>query len=298
MTGNNLTYRVTGRYMNGSNIVAYHLVGEDGSQIVATKERAIYMIGRGKIENMRIQASGDNIILRGKGINLNTLPIFDVNKSNFRGNQASQAVASNNVAPKKESAVNKMGQLEIKKRIMYKTNCLGYVVSDMSGKELKLSRKRVVELASQRLISNAIAQKYCPAGTNNVTVIIRGVGCDISKLPIVQVDEKGNVVEQVDYMRAVRMKRGGIIYDTTSNTKIVFRPGDYIICGNNAVLRALNFEEATKIIKVVHDRDTAICDKHLDNLKNYPIEMFGSSAQCVNPEQVKRWPIIKIEKTA
>ena len=284
--------------MNGSNITAYHLVGEDGSQIVATKERAIYMIGRGKIENMRIQASGDNIILRGKGINLNTLPVFDVNKSNFRNNQASQAVASNNVAPKKESTVNKMGQLEIKKRIMYKTTCLGYVVSDMSGKELKLSRKRVVELASQRLISNAIAQKYCPTGTNDVTVIIRGVGCDISKLPIVQVDENGNVIEQVDYMRAVRMKRGGIIYDTNKNTKIVFRPGDYIICGSNAVLRALNFDEANKIIKVVHDKDTAICDKYLDNLKNYPIEMFGSSAQCINPEQVKRWPIIKIEKTA
>ena len=307
MAGSNLTYRVTGRYMSGSNIASYHLVGEDGSQIVATKERVIYMIGQGKIENMRLQVNGDNIILRGKGVNLNNLPVYDVSKESLRDNSASQSVASHGVAPKKDSNVNKMGQLEITKRIMYKTNCLGYIVLDGAGRELKLSRKRVIELASQRLISNAIAQKYTPQGSDKSTVIIRGVGCDMNQLPIVQVDEDGNIIEakeqavakpQTVIMRAIKMKRGGIIYDNKNNKKIVFRPGDFILCGSKATLRSISSEAASKMLKVKHDADKAICDDSLDNLENFPVEMFGSKPQCIQPNQVKRWPIVEVSRSA
>lgn len=303
MANMNLTYRVTGRYMTGSTVTAYHLVGEDGSQIVATKERLIYMIGKGQIENMRLQVNGGEMILRGKGINLNNLPIFDMNKGNFRNNQASKVAAATNVNPKKNSGINPMGQLKITKRIMYKTNCLGYMVVDLSGQEKKFSRKRVVELATQRLISNAVVQKYTPKGSTECQIILRGVGCDISSLPIVTVDQNGNLIDPAQiakeksvYMRAVRMKRGGIIYDKKENIKITFEPGDYILCGINGVLRPIKSEAAKNTFSITGDSTSAVCDEYLSNLAQYPVELFGGPTQSLNAEQVKRWPIVKVNR--
>lgn len=303
MASVNLTYRVTGRYMTGPTVTAYHLVGDDGSQVVASKDRIIYMIGKGLVENMRVQASSEGIILRGKGINLNTLPIFDTAKGNFRNNQASQVAASTNVAPKKNSSVSPMGQLRITKRIMYKTNCLGYIVVDLSGAEKKLSRKKVVELAAERLISNAVVQKYTPKGETDYQLILRGVGCDISSLPIIPVDQNGNIIdpsslskEEYLYMRAVRMKRGGIIYDNKKNNRLPFESGDYLVCGINGILRTIKSVDANARITLDNSIKSAVCDDCLDNLANYPVEIFGSSARVLNPDQVKKWPIVKVKK--
>lgn len=303
MANANITYRVTGRYMTGSTVTAYHLVGEDGRQFVASKERIIFLIGKGAVENMRIQTNGDDMILRGKGINLNNLPVYDINKNNFRGNQASQTAAATNVAPKKNSGVNPMGQFKLTKRIMYKTNCLGYIVTDLSGQEKKFSRKRVVELATQRLLSNAIVQRYTPKGATESQLILRGVGCDISTLPTVAVDQYGKIIDteennnkQEVYMRAVRMKRGGIVHDSKKNKRIAFEPGDYILCGINGTLRPIKQLEAKDIFTLSGDTTEAVCDDYLENLTNYPIELFGSPAQMLNPNQVKRWPIVKVSK--
>lgn len=305
MANMNLTYRVTGRYMTGSTVVAYHLVGSDGSQVVANKDRAIYMIGRGQIENMRIQVNGEDILVRGKGINLNNLPVFDTNKNGFRSNTASQETEATRVNPKKNSGINPMGQLKLTKRIMYQQNCLGYIVEDRSGHEMKLNRKRVVELATEKLICNAVIQKYTPAGTNESKIILRGIGgCEIDKLPIVRVDANGNIIdnekiakEQYVYMRATRMKRGGIIYDKNKNAKMAFEPGDYIVCGINGVLRPIKSADATNIIEIDRESSTAVCDEFLNNLENYPVESFGYAPQIIQPERVKNWPIVKVKRT-
>lgn len=299
----NLTYRVTGRYMTGSTVTGYHLVGEDGSQVVANKERIIYMIGRGQIENMRLQISGSETILRGKGINLNNLPIYDMNKNDFRGNQASQNAASTNVVPKNNSGINPMGQLKIVKRIMYKTNCLGYIVVDHSGNERKLSRRKVIELAIQRLISNAVVQNYTPKDSSETQLILRGIGCDISKLPQVTVDQNGNIIDQANiekknfaYMRAARTKNGGILHDRKDGKKIPFEKGDYIICGVDSKLRTIKSADASKNFTVTNESNTAICDNSLDNLAYYQVEIFGKAPQSFNADQVKRWPIIKVTR--
>lgn len=302
MANMNLTYRVTGRYMTGSAVTGYHLVGADGSQVIANKERLIYMIGRGQVENMRLQTNGDDVILRGKGVNLNKLPVFDVSKGEFRGNSASQNAASTHVAPKKNSGINPMGQLTLIKRIMYKTNCSGYVVTDMSGVEKKLSRAKVVELAKQRLISNAIVQRYTPKGSNETQLILRGVGCDISNLPVVTIDQNGNIIDNEDnskrsqsvYMRAVKMKRAGILYDNKKNRKATFSSGDYIVCGPNGNLIYMKEIDAQKVMTVVNDNVTAVCDGYLDNLDKYPVELFGCEAKQLTPDQVKRWPIVRV----
>lgn len=301
MSNMNITYRVTGRYMNGSTVDAYHLVGEDGSQIKANKDYAIYLIGRGQIENMRIQSNDGSLIIRGKGTNLNSLPVFDTNNQNFRTNRASQEAASSNVTPKKNSNINAMGQLTITKRIMYKTSCLGYIVTDRSGKSQKLKRQRVIELARDRLISNAIVQRSVVKGSTESRLILRGVGCDINSLPIVTVDQHGKLIDPSElvkqeelYMRAVRMKRGGVIHDTINNKTIPFESGDYILCGINGTIRPIKSSKAKDVFVMDRTETSAICDEFLNNLERYPVELFGGTTQTLKDTQVRRWPIVRV----
>ena len=127
MAGVAITYRVVGRYMRGKETTGYHFIGSDDSSVQLNKERTIYMIGKGLIENMRIQTDGDEIVIRGKGINLLSLPVYDESKQDFRNNSASQLVANSNVQPKNTSINNNMAQYTIIKRIMSKNNCIGLV---------------------------------------------------------------------------------------------------------------------------------------------------------------------------
>ena len=292
-------YRVVGRYMDGSSVEGYHLVGTDGSQVKATKERIIYMIGKGLVENMRVQASSDEMILRGKGVNLNNLPIYDVNKDAFRGDRNSQEVANTAVRPKTNSDINAMGQLELVKRIMFKTRCLGYMVVDRLGNESRLSREKVIDLGIQKLLSNATVQKYTPPGATEATLILRGVGTDLNKLPALIVDEHGKIIDpnKIDSnvtMRVIKMKRGGIIYDNQKNVKITFNPGDYIICGLNGVIRSMAETDFNGKFKMTVDATRATSDLGLSNLDKYPIELFGAEKQNLKPEQVLRWQIATV----
>lgn len=291
-------YRVVGRYMTGSAVVGYHLVGSDGSQVKASKERVIYMIGKGLVENMRVQSLDTEIILRGKGVNLNTLPIYDLNKDAFRDGVKSQEVANTNVKPKRDSGVNPMGQMEIIKRIMYKTNCLGYILKDRSGKEMKLSRDKIIDLGVQRLLSNATVQKYTDNNTGETKLILRGVGCDLTELPSLIVDETGKIIDinkttDEIRMRIVRMKRGGIVYDKGKDKRLTFEAGDYLICGKNAVVRPIKHVDLISKFEIINGENSAVCDNNLVNLENYPIELFGNKVQMLTPQQVINWQVVR-----
>lgn len=305
MAGMNITYRVTGRYMSGSSVEAYHLVGEDGTQTVANRDRVLFLIGHGQIENMKIQFSDGEAIIRGRGVNLNTLPIFDLGKREFRGNPASQVATNTAVNPRVANNGAAMGQYTITKRIMYKNNCIGYVVRDMSGAEKRIRRAKAIELAHSRLLSNAVVNRFTPAGGGEPQIILRGVqGTNLNELPVIAVDQNGNVIDPTEvakqkivYMRAAKMSRGGIIYDKRNNRKLGFSSGDYILCGVNGALRAIKSTDATGIFTIAKDTSAAVCDEFLQNLANYPIELFGGSITTLTGDQVKRWPIVKVTRS-
>jgi hypothetical protein len=278
---NTVMYRVVGRYMNGSNVTGYHLIGSDGSQVKVTKEHIVYLIGKGVIENMRVQANGNKLILRGRGVNLNELPIYDEKKEEFRGNNRGKVVS--------------MGEMELTKRIMYKNKCLGYMVRDVSGKEWKLSREKVIDLALKKLIKNVTVQKYNDSTLGKVRLILRGVGCDLSKLPILIVDPTGKIIDPSKdkdmTMRAVRLKRGGILYDKTNNIKIPFEAGDYIVCSIDG-MRVVKANDMDKNYKVETGYTMAACDNYLDKLNNYYIEIFGSEPKPIPSSVVLKWSIV------
>lgn len=294
-----VAYRVVGRYMEGSAVCGYHLVGSDGSQVKATKDRTIYMIGKGLVENMRVQSSENEMIIRGKGVNLTTLPVYDLGKGEFRNNKQYEDIANTTVKPKKGMSANSMGQLEITKRIMYKNKCLGYMIKDRTGKEVKVSRDKVIELGLERLISNATVQKFTNKETNQTKLILRGAGCELNSLPVLIVDNNGKIVDpnKVDSntsFRAVKMKKAGILYNKLGGEKEIFEVGDYLVCGNNSKVTVIKNEAAVRAIGNDFESESAICDVSLENLEYYPIEVFGANVQNILPNQVLAWQIVKV----
>lgn len=288
MAYNNITYRVVGRYMDGKEISAYHFIGSNNESFIFNKENTIYMIGKGLIENMRISTCKGEVIIRGKGINLNKLPVYDESKNQYRNIEEQQG----------KNTDNKMAKLTIVKRIMCKTNCVGYVVKDVSGAERKLKREDVIKLVSERRISNAKLNRTIDPNTGLPTFALRGDGCALKKLPILILDESGRIIDPLInknevVIRAVRMKTGGMIKIPSAGMVKRFSAGDFIIVNASGELDMIPGEKF--ISNYVYDREhrQATCDYYLYRLEDYTIELYGSPEIRLTPEKVKVWAMAK-----
>ena len=312
MANSKLTFNVTGRYMDGTKVIGYQLVGSDGSQLQVNNERIIFMIGRGEVANMRIQYSNGNVVPRGKGVNLLKLPAFDVNKNDFRNNKT----ASGN-------STGAMGQQEIVARIMRGKRVEGYVLRDYSGAEKKLPRNKVIELASNKIISNATVSKYNPYRGMTLEQAkqaprfkqeewdyiqkfgyitrLNGVGVQLDTLPVLIILDDGQIVDPKDVtyynkmtMRAFRTPRGGTIY--CDNKHMTFRQGDWIVVKPDGCLTAVGAQEFGQKCKFVRGQNKATCDEFLGNLDKFDIELFGTRKQKLQPNAVKGWNIVQMVK--
>lgn len=301
MVNPNVIYRVTGRYMDGQKIIGYHLVGEDGSQAQETRDRVIWLIGKGIISNMRVQIGAEGeAILRGKGINLNNLPVYDPGKDKYRNTESSQQVANSSVSVKKSSVADAspMGQYTITHRIMLKNKCLGYQLIDYSGAVTRKKREDVIKLAIQKLISNAVVQRYTRQETNTPELILRGVNCELSKLPILVVGDNGKIVDPTKNkesftVRSAYMKHSGVVHDTINNTKIPFKAGDFIICEANGAIIIKDRLSVEQYYKKDTESAQAFCDDYLDVASNCYIELFGSKPIKLTQAMIKSWIILK-----
>lgn len=301
MINPNITYEVNGRYMDGQKVIGYHLVGKDGSESQENKDRVIWLIGKGIITNMRIQTGNDGeVIIRGKGVNLNNLPVYDPVKDRYRSNGVVQH-GINYAVPTKKAPVKNIditGQYTITHRIMYKNNCIGYQLVDYKGKATRKQRDDVKKLAIQKLISNATVNRYTKQETGKTELILRGVNCELNKLPILVVDSNGKIVDPTQNkskftVRIAYMKRSGIIRDTVRNKETRFKAGDVIVCEASGDINIMDSITAKK----TYTRDTesahAFCDDYLEIASNCYIEVFGDKPIQLNARTINGWAIMK-----
>lgn len=297
MTNTNMEYRVTGRYMDGQKVVAYHLVGEDGSQAQESKDRVIWLIEKGLVSNMRIQTgTNGEVIIRGKGINLNKLPVFDQTKQQFRSDNISQEVANSKVNVSATN-VNKMGQYTITRRIMKKNSCLGYELRDYSGHICRKTRDDVIQLAIQKLISNATAHKVIIKSTNRTEIILRGIGVELRSLPYLIVGDNGTLINPNNKnnitVRALRVSDSGVLKNTLSGDIVTFIKSNYIICLPNGNVEVLSEDEVNNKYTVLkEDWASATCDYYIKD-ELFSIEIFGEPIVKITQQLVQDWTIMK-----
>ncbi|MBR1454161.1 MAG: hypothetical protein IJ593_05910 [Lachnospiraceae bacterium] len=177
MASNRIMYQVVGRYMNGPEVVGYHLQSiETGKSRRYTKEQFAFLVGRGQVTNCDGQINEDKMLFRGVGISLNDLPVVRedgtvVRTDNIgnirRGTTAEQAIT----------------QFTVIKSIVSGTKVIGYVVRNAGGGTKNISRDDTFKLAKLGRIGNMRCQEY------NGKVILRGVNTDLNALPKVQASE-------------------------------------------------------------------------------------------------------------
>lgn len=169
-------YQIVGRYMDGKEVTGYHLQSIDtGKSGKYTKEQVCFLVGRDQVTNCTAQLYQDKVLLRGKGMSLEDLPVqYESGESRNmeqlgrikRGTTQTQA----------------MEQFLIVGALKSGRNTVGYVIQNAGGGIKKIRRNQAIELAQAGRLGNARAQNY------NGQVLLRGIGCNLDELPVEIID--------------------------------------------------------------------------------------------------------------
>lgn len=165
-------YQIVGRYMNGKEVVAYHLQDlEKMTDGRYTREQVCYLVGKNQVSNCTGQLYKDKVILRGVGMSLENLPVHQ--------ESTGEVSRTDNIGKvrKGSTAQDVMTQFMIVGAITQGKNTIGYVISNAAGETRDVPREQVLELASAGRIGNARVQNY------QGKVLLRGVNCNLSQLP-------------------------------------------------------------------------------------------------------------------
>lgn len=165
------SYNVVARYMDGNKVTGYHLKSTDGLKHGRyTREQLCYLVGRNQVENCVGKVHKDTVVLSGKNMKLTELPVYNGDDS-----------ISDNENGSSDSNDNK-GVLVA---ALVATNVVvGYIVKK-DNKELKISREKVLSLASEGRISNAKTQNY------KGKLLLRGNGINLRDLPRIDINADG-----------------------------------------------------------------------------------------------------------
>jgi hypothetical protein len=147
-------YIVTGKYMKGTQVTEYRFKEvSTGKQVKFDTTLTAYMLGQGRIENMQASKNGATLDIRGKGIDLRSLPVVDDKKydsgvllsAELRAQQAKEKVNEHKdtlqiIGTAVDGSTKKV---------------VGFVVRVLkSGVELEMTRQRSVEAAANGLFTN------------------------------------------------------------------------------------------------------------------------------------------------
>lgn len=171
MGAKRVEYQIVGRYMDGSEVTGYHLQSlETGKEGRYDREAIAYLVGRGQITNCEGQIYKDKLLLRGKGMSLNDLPVVN-EKGDLRNADGLGRVKRGTAAGKAITQCNLVGS------IINGRNVVGYVLQNSGGGQKPFKREEVLAMAKAGHIGNARVQQY------QGNMILKGVNCELRSLP-------------------------------------------------------------------------------------------------------------------
>lgn len=175
-----IEYQIVGRYMSGKEVTGYHLQSiETGKSGKYTRDQVAFLVGRDQITNCTAQLYQDKVLLRGKGMSLEDLPVQYEDGDTRNTEQLGRI-------KKGTSTSQAMEQFLIVGTIKSGRNTVGYVLQNAGCGIKKFKRQQVIELAQQGKIGNARVQMY------QGKPLLRGIDCNLDELP----SENINVAEK------------------------------------------------------------------------------------------------------
>ncbi len=210
-------YQIVGRYMDGKEVTAYHLQSiETGKAGRYSREQVAYLVGREQITNCVGQIYQDKLLLRGKGMSLEDLPIQQ---------EGGELKRTDNIGKVRRgtSASDAMEQFLIVGTIKSGRNTVGYVIQNAGCGIKRLKRQQVIELAKAGKIGNARVQTY------QGKELLRGVRCNLDELPSQDIEGTDQSNQQANDQIIVKHKEMlGIISKLINNL-----PGEVILKRNS-----------------------------------------------------------------
>ena len=256
MANMNINYIVTGRYMDGNKVIGYHLVGDDGTEIRESRERIIRLISKGLVKNMRLQdGPKGTLIIRGKGVNLNELPVYDPNKNKLRNIQ------------NKVNIQNNIRKYVIKSKIYSLNNKLiGYVIQDTDYGDNKIIKAQaIIGMINRGIITNATIHIINGKSVVRITTDVEILYSKDGKI----LNNKQNLT-----VRVLKVEKPAILRDTSTKASKQLNAGEFIVLDINGSLRILSGEQ---IKQEFNNSNISIANSDLskNKVKNIEIEFLG-----------------------
>ena len=162
-------YKVIGRCLNGVKVLKYVLMNTSTNSInIVSKEQMEHLVINKRVVNCIGQYYCGKIIIKGIDCKLNQLPNYTLDGKLIDKKSSDKAKLEPN--------------LYIKSRMVKGRKTIGYVVG-LVGQDIeyKVEKNKVIHLARQGKVYNARVQKL------NDKSLLRGVNCELSHLPVIQV---------------------------------------------------------------------------------------------------------------
>lgn len=165
-------YVAVRKYTQGNEVDSYVLRNlATGEGKPYTKIQVIFLVGRGQVKNMDAQLYKNKVLLRGIEQKLTDLDTMK------------KPMTEEEVQAEKKVMSEKI--LFITASIKKGRRSVGYLVKNtMTGEEKPLTRDKVIKLCVKKQIANAAVQR----DNTNDSYIIRGEGCRLSTLPVLDAD--------------------------------------------------------------------------------------------------------------
>lgn len=274
-------YTVIGKIRNGQEIDKYVVRGLDGSILSLSRDEVIIQGSRGVISNIRVQTCNGKAIIRGKGVDLTTLPEMNVNNGNV-----------------KAKSVKKADKVAITKRIMLNGKLVGYEIRGQNGITKNVLRKNIISLITNGKVENAELTRWTNPKTNRTEIIIRGVGCDIGSLPILITNSSGKIIDPSKESsglstRALLVNKGGFVINKKTKKQENFMTGDFLVITLSGDIKVESKESIIRNYKIIKGINESTVDNYVTNIDNYVIEVFGNKDIELNKEVIKKWTIIE-----
>lgn len=171
-------YNVIGRYMDGTEVVAYQLMNvANGEQKRYSREQMYYLAGRGQLSNCGARLYQDKVLLEGVGMSLNDLPIVDVSTGKLKN--------TDGIGHVRRGTSNEQAMSQL--ICIGRTSNNDFVLKNVAGAVSVFDSKQTFKLARDGKIGNMRAQIYNNPNTKKEQPILRMTdGSPLSSLSIIE----------------------------------------------------------------------------------------------------------------